>query len=42
MATLASWIDDVILNVEDDAVIDRVRHEVRAFVADYPAPGLDS
>lgn len=42
MATLAAWIDSVIENVSDDTVIERVRNEVGEFVADYPAPGLDS
>ncbi len=42
MSTLAGWMDDVITAHEDDAVIDRVRNEVREFVADYPAPGLET
>ena len=42
MAQLATWMDDVITAHEDDSVIDRVRNEVREFVADYPAPGLET
>ncbi|MFT6399607.1 MAG: glycine hydroxymethyltransferase [Bradymonadia bacterium] len=42
METLAGWMDEVITAHEDDAVIDRVRNEVREFVTDYPAPGLET
>jgi glycine hydroxymethyltransferase len=41
MATLAGWIDRVIRGIEDEAVLAAVRSEVKAFVADYPAPGLE-
>lgn len=41
MAILAGWIDRVIRGIDDDAVLAAVRSEVKAFVADYPAPGLE-
>ncbi len=42
MSTLAGWIDTVTEAVEDEAVLTRVRDEVAAFVADFPAPGLET
>ncbi|MFT4703269.1 MAG: glycine hydroxymethyltransferase [Bradymonadia bacterium] len=40
MSALAGWIDTVIDNVENDAVLAGVRDSVRGFVSDFPAPGL--
>lgn len=40
MGRLAGWIDTVAANLDDDAVLERVRLEVKEFAADYPAPGL--
>ena len=40
MDKLAGWMDDVLANVEDEAVIERVRKEVEAFASSYPAPGI--
>jgi len=40
MGRLAGWIDTVAANLDDDAVLERVRLDVKEFAADYPAPGL--
>ena len=40
MGRLAGWIDAVAANLDDDAVLERIRLEVKEFAADYPAPGL--
>lgn len=40
MRQIAAWIDQVIANVDDEAVIERVANEVREFCRGYPAPGI--
>jgi glycine hydroxymethyltransferase len=40
MRRLAGWIADVISNVEDRAVQDRIKGEVKALCDQFPAPGL--
>ena len=40
MKRLAGWIADVLANVEDRAVQDRIKGEVKALCDQFPAPGL--
>ncbi|HXF50755.1 MAG TPA: serine hydroxymethyltransferase [Dehalococcoidia bacterium] len=40
MRQIAAWIDEVISNVDDEAVIERVGAEVREFCRSFPAPGI--
>lgn len=40
MRQIAAWIDEVISNVDDETVIERVGAEVREFCRGYPAPGI--
>src|SRR5688572_24264873 len=40
MAKLAEWIDRVVANVNDEAVVGKVAAEVRELCAKFPAPGL--
>ncbi len=40
MRQIAAWIDQVIANVDDEAVIERVADEVREFCRGFPAPGI--
>lgn len=40
MDKLAGWIDTVVANMDNDAVIARIRAEVEAFATSYPAPGI--
>jgi glycine hydroxymethyltransferase len=40
MGEIARWIDEVITNVDDEAVIARVGGEVREFATQFPAPGI--
>lgn len=40
MDKLAGWMDKVIANIDNDAVIEGVRKEVEAFASSYPAPGI--
>lgn len=40
MDKLAGWMDQALLNIDDDAAIARVRAEVEAFASSYPAPGI--
>jgi glycine hydroxymethyltransferase len=41
MRQVAVWITQVLENVEDEAVIDRVRGEVREMAGQYPVPMVD-
>lgn len=40
MKKLGGWIDDVVRNADDEALIARVRSEVEEFAKSYPAPGI--
>lgn len=40
MDRLAGWIDKVVANIDNDAVIASVRAEVEEFTSAYPAPGI--
>lgn len=40
MKRMAGWIADVIENVEDEAVLTRIKGEVEDLCAHFPAPGL--
>lgn len=40
MDRLAGWMDQVLGNIEDEALIAGVRKEVEAFASSYPAPGI--
>lgn len=40
MDKLAGWMDQVLGNIEDEALIAGVRKEVEAFASSYPAPGI--
>jgi glycine hydroxymethyltransferase len=42
MAQVGDWIVEVLKNVEDDAVIARVREEVHKFAVQFPVPGIDA
>jgi glycine hydroxymethyltransferase len=39
MALVADWIDQVVSAVEDEAIIARVRAEVRELAGSFPMPG---
>lgn len=41
MMQVGDWIADVIDNIGDDAMIQRVRAQVREFALQYPVPGID-
>ncbi|HOI09797.1 MAG TPA: serine hydroxymethyltransferase, partial [Myxococcota bacterium] len=40
MARIADWFGRVVEAVEDEAALDRIAAEVRAFCAGFPAPGI--
>ncbi len=40
MRQIVAWMDEVITNVEDEQVIERVRNEVKEFCSQFPAPGI--
>ncbi|MGB6895808.1 MAG: serine hydroxymethyltransferase [Dehalococcoidia bacterium] len=40
MRQIAAWMDQVIANVEDEDVLERVNREVRDLCLTYPAPGI--
>lgn len=40
MDKLAGWMDKVVANIDNDAVLEGVRKEVEAFASSYPAPGI--
>jgi glycine hydroxymethyltransferase len=40
MAKLAEWIDRVVANHTDEALIAKVAGEVKELCAKFPAPGL--
>jgi glycine hydroxymethyltransferase len=40
METVAAWIDLAVQHHGDDARLDAIAHDVRAFLEDFPAPGL--
>ena len=40
MARLAGWMDEVVQNVEDEKVIDRVAGEVKELCQSFPPPGI--
>jgi len=40
MEPIADWIMEVIQNVDDESVLERIREAVEAFVVAYPAPAL--
>ena len=40
MARLAGWMDEVVKNVEDEKVIDRVAGEVKELCQSFPPPGI--
>ena len=40
MRQVAAWMDEVIANVEDEDVLERVNREVRDLCTTYPAPGI--
>ena len=40
MKKLAGWMVEIIENVEDESVVERVRGEVSDLCAQFPAPGL--
>lgn len=41
MQQIGDWIADVLRDIEDDALIARVREQVRALAVQFPVPGLD-
>ncbi len=41
MQQIADWIADVLEHIDDDALIARVREEVRALAVQFPVPGLE-
>jgi glycine hydroxymethyltransferase len=41
MAVLAGFIDRVAANVEDEAALDAIMEDVKAFTAAFPCPGLE-
>ncbi len=40
MRQIAAWMDEVVANVEDEDVLERVKQEVRDLCARFPAPGI--
>lgn len=40
MRQIAAWMDQVVANVEDEDVLERVNREVRDLCLTYPAPGI--
>jgi glycine hydroxymethyltransferase len=40
MRQIGAWMDEVVANVEDEEVVERVRREVRDLCVQYPAPGI--
>ena len=38
---IAKWIAEVVKNVDDEKTTQRVKHEVKDLLADFPAPGLE-
>ncbi len=40
MKKVGGWILEVLKSADDDAVIERVRGEIKAFASDYPVPGI--
>ncbi len=40
MKLVGGWILEVLKAPEDEAVINRVRNEIKAFAGDYPVPGI--
>lgn len=41
MDTVAAWFDRAVKAADDEAALDAIAAEVKAFLADFPAPGLD-
>ncbi len=42
MEQIGDWIIAVLKHIDDEAVIARVREEVRKFAVQFPVPGIDS
>jgi glycine hydroxymethyltransferase len=40
MDRIAAWIDEVVANVDDEATLDRIAHEVAEYCKAFPAPGI--
>ena len=40
MRSVGGWILKVLGSPDDDALLERIRHEIREFTADYPVPGI--
>jgi glycine hydroxymethyltransferase len=40
MRRIVAWMDEVITNVDDEQVVERVRGEVKEFCSQFPAPGI--
>ncbi len=40
MRRVAAWMDEIVANVNDEEVVERVGTEVREFCRQYPAPGI--
>ena len=40
MRQIAAWLDEVVANVEDEQVLERVSQEVRELCLAFPAPGI--